>query len=81
MRHQHAEQELCHIKTMIDQLERLLQSDEHVMPTWTVMAPAYWRARIDGVLAAAQDLPLPIEAQASALFTKLASILSVEKTV
>ena len=62
-------QELSHIETMIRQLERLLEGNS-APPASAVMTPAYWRKRINTVLAA-PALPPAVAEQASALLTRL----------
>lgn len=61
-------QEMLHIGTMIGQLERLIESNPG-QPTSAVMTPAYWRTRINAVLAVAP--PHGVAAQASALLKRL----------
>jgi hypothetical protein len=70
--HDGEEQELSHIKVMIDGLERLVQSSG-VEQTISVTTPAYWRTRIHAVLAV-PDLPRSTVEQASALLIRLDSL-------
>ncbi|MGF6597948.1 hypothetical protein P3T23_002665 [Paraburkholderia sp. GAS448] len=67
--HDHAMQELSHIETMIVQLERLIRCHD-INPSATVTTPAYWRARIDTVLAT-PGLPRALGRRASMLLTRL----------
>jgi hypothetical protein len=66
------EQELSHIKVMLDELERLIHGSG-VEQTTSVMTPAYWRMRIQEVLAVL-DLPRLTMEQASALLIRLDSL-------
>jgi hypothetical protein len=67
--HDRAMQELSHIESMIVQLERLIRCQD-VAPSATVTTPAYWRARIDTVLAT-PGLPRALGRRASVLLTRL----------
>lgn len=64
-----AAQELAHIRGMIVQLERLLEGHDMGQATF-VMAPEYWRARINALLKELQ-LPAALEKDARAMLLRL----------
>lgn len=67
-----AAQELAHIRAMILQLERLLEGHDMGQAT-LVMAPDYWRARINALRKESQ-LPTGLEKDARAMLLRLHSL-------
>jgi hypothetical protein len=78
MSHDLEAQELSHIKAMIRELERLAQGNP-VVPASAVTTPAYWRTRINAVLAT-PHLPRSIAEQASELLSRLDSLPAASGT-
>ncbi|BCG01638.1 hypothetical protein PPGU19_062060 (plasmid) [Paraburkholderia sp. PGU19] len=70
MMHDDERQEFFHIRNMVLERERLVQSSEDVNVELPVMQPEYWRNRINALLAR-QAVSRTIVAQASVLLMKL----------
>ncbi|AXF05481.1 hypothetical protein CUJ88_44015 (plasmid) [Paraburkholderia hospita] len=68
--HDDERQEFFHIRNMVLERERLVQSSEDVTMELPVMQPEYWRNRINALLAR-QAVSRTTVAQASVLLMKL----------
>jgi hypothetical protein len=70
MIHDREQHELFHIRTMVLELERLVQNGDDLSPKTSVVHPGYWRNRINALLATPM-LSRATADQASALLQKL----------
>ncbi|MFM0334841.1 hypothetical protein [Paraburkholderia strydomiana] len=70
MIHDQQRHELFHIRTMVLELERLVQNGDDLSPKTPVLHPGYWRSRINALLATPM-LSRATADQASALLQKL----------